>query len=53
MKPATILILLRELLALLHAAVLAHPDPRAVAAVLRSLAAESQRLASKLDRGLT
>lgn len=53
MKPATILHCLRELLALLHAAVLAHPDPRAVAAVLRSLAAESQRLASKLDRRLT
>lgn len=53
MKPTTILHCLRGLLALLHAAVLAHPDPRAVAAVLRSLAAESQRLASKLDRRLT
>lgn len=50
MKPATILILLRELLTILHAAVLAHPDPRAVAAVLRMLAAEAQRTAHKIDR---
>lgn len=53
MKPNTILLLLRDLLALLHAAILAHPNPRAVAAALRALAAESQRLASKLDRRLT
>ena len=53
MKPATILIPLRELLALLHAAILAHPDPRAVAATLRALAAEAQRTAYKIERGLT
>lgn len=51
MKPATVLILLRDLLALLHAAVLAHPDPRAVAATLRALAAEAQRTAHKIERG--
>lgn len=50
MKPATVLVLLRELLALLHAAVLAHPNPRAVAAVLRMLAAEAQRMAHKIER---
>ncbi len=53
MKPTTILALLRELLALLHAAILAHPDPRAVAATLRALAAECQRAAHKIERGLT
>lgn len=51
MKPATILLMLRDLLALLHAAILAHPNPRAIAATLRALAADAQRLASKLDRG--
>lgn len=52
MKPNTLLLMLRELLALLHAAILAHPDPRAVAATLRALAAETQRVAHRIERGL-
>lgn len=50
MKPATVIVALRGLLALFQAAVLAAPEPRAVAAVLRAISAESARLASKLER---
>lgn len=53
MKPDTLLLMLRELLALLHAAILAHPNPRAVAATLRALAAETQRVAHRIERGLS
>ena len=49
MKPATVIQMLSGLLALMHAAVLAAPAPQATAAVLRALAAEAQRVASKLD----
>jgi hypothetical protein len=52
MKAHTVLLMLRELLALLHAAILAHPDQRAVAATLRALAAEAQRTAHRLERSL-
>jgi len=49
-KPATVIVAMRGLLALFHAAVLAAPAPRATAAVLRAISAESSRLAAKLDR---
>lgn len=49
MKPNTILSMLRNLLALLHAAILAHPNPQAVAAALRALGAEAQRVAAKIE----
>lgn len=52
MKSTTVLRLLLELLDLLYAAILAHPNPRAVAATLRALAAEAQRTAHKIDRSL-
>lgn len=51
MKPATVIRLLEPLLALLHAAILAAPAPRATAAALRALAAEAQRTAARLERG--
>lgn len=52
MKPATIIQMLGGLLALMHAAVLASPAPRATAATLRALAAEAQRVANKIERSL-
>lgn len=51
MKPATVIHLLSDLLALMHAAILSAPAPHATAAALRALAAEAQRTAHKLDRG--
>ena len=52
MKPATIIQMLSGLLALMHAAVLAAPAPRATAATLRALAAEAQRVANKIERSI-
>lgn len=51
MKPATVIQAMGRLVALFHAAVLAAPAPRATAEVLRAIAAEAARLASKIDRG--
>lgn len=50
MKPATRLRALQGIVALTHAAVLSAPNPLAVAATLRALAAEAQRLAGKIER---
>lgn len=50
MKPTTIVLALRGLLALFEATVRAAPEPRAVAAFLRAISAESSRLASKIER---
>jgi len=50
MKPATVIVALRGLLALFQAAVLAAPEPGAVAAVLRAITSEAARLANKLER---
>lgn len=52
MKAATVIHALGGLMALFHAAILAAPAPKATAAVLRAISAESARLANKLDRPL-